>query len=536
MTKNFDDHRYSISTPMRIQPRHPRQSRYYRYSLTVHALLVGCLLIVFPKEVLSLSSSPSLFHATANSSTQNVNDAHAKDRVLYASDIIFDESIRAALKLIRKPVSSPDTTDTTTVTTTDTKKGSLSIRKRVSLGIKGLLGIRKSETDISITTSSITAEQAREEALQHLAVTGNSDQLTLTLTGYKGGNLSDQINQDRGFVWQRSTSSSSSSSESSLKQDEGGDNGNLLMVGVLDGHGTTGHHVSEYATGELIRQLGAQLKREDTDSVETIQEGIRDAFLRVDESIPRKSANDGGATASIVLRKKDTLFVANAGDSQSLIAAVSTSSNTATTADKTSVVLLYASRLDKPDLAEERARILEAGGIVSEESEEDVARVSYELNGHAYGLAMSRGLGDANAIGVTAEPIVDVFSIADLMAMARKELQETCLTDDPSSSSSETAGTCGNTGEPGSEPVDNTNDGSNSIHLFVVSATDGLLDYFEPTELARVMGASFYDPASQLHPLKAAEGLIHAAAKEWWEEMDGKYRDDITISAAKIIL
>jgi hypothetical protein len=65
---------------------------------------------------------------------------------------------------------------------------------------------------------------------------------------------------------------------------------------------------------------------------------------------------------------------------------------------------------------------LEAGGIVSEESQEDVARVSYMLNGHAYGLAMSRGLGDASAIGVTAEPLVDVFSIADLLATVRKEL------------------------------------------------------------------------------------------------------------------
>jgi hypothetical protein len=132
------------------------------------------------------------------------------------------------------------------------------------------------------------------------------------------------------------------------------------------------------------------------------------------------------------------------------------------------------------------------------------------LNGHAYGLAMSRGLGDVSAIGVTAEPLVDVFSIADLLAMVRKELQETCRTDDLSSStatssSSETTGTCTtNTGD--SEPVDN--DDSNNIQLFVVSATDGLLDYFEPTDLARAMGASFYDPASQLHPLKAVDSLV----------------------------
>jgi serine/threonine protein phosphatase PrpC len=146
-------------------------------------------------------------------------------------------------------------------------------------------------------TSIITAEE-QEEGLQHLAVTGNSNQLTLTLTGYKGGNLSDQTNQDRGFVWQRSSSTSTSSS---LQQDEGGDNDNdkdnLVMVGVLDGHGTMGHHVSEYAHGELSRQLGAQLNREY--SKETIKEGIRQTFLRVDESVPKQSASRGGATASL---------------------------------------------------------------------------------------------------------------------------------------------------------------------------------------------------------------------------------------------
>ena len=39
-----------------------------------------------------------------------------------------------------------------------------------------------------------------EEALQILESSGGNDQVTLTLTGYKGGKLEDQINQDRAFV------------------------------------------------------------------------------------------------------------------------------------------------------------------------------------------------------------------------------------------------------------------------------------------------------------------------------------------------
>jgi hypothetical protein len=38
---------------------------------------------------------------------------------------------------------------------------------------------------------------------------------------------------------------------------------------------------------------------------------------------------------------------------------------------------------------------------------------------------------------------------------------------------------------------------------------------------------------SQLHLLKAAESLTLAEAEERWEEMDGIYRDDVTIAAAK---
>jgi hypothetical protein len=76
---------------------------------------------------------------------------------------------------------------------------------------------------------------------------------------------------------------------SSLKQDEGGDDdsdsdkGGLLMAASLNGHGNTDHHVAEYSRGELIRELGAHIKKED--SMETIEKCIRQALLLVHESV-----------------------------------------------------------------------------------------------------------------------------------------------------------------------------------------------------------------------------------------------------------
>lgn len=66
------------------------------------------------------------------------------------------------------------------------------------------------------------------------------------------------------------------------------------------------------------------------------------------------------------------------------------------------VQIVFQSREDKPDLPEEKARILAAGGHVTPDDDEDVAR-AYTLdenNQPQYGLAMSRSLGDWEFLGV----------------------------------------------------------------------------------------------------------------------------------------
>jgi hypothetical protein len=72
-------------------------TRHYRYSLTLLALLLGCLLI-FPKEVLSLASSSSEGCASASGTTLIL--LHAKSNVPHRMPTVFTVKIAPSMFLI----------------------------------------------------------------------------------------------------------------------------------------------------------------------------------------------------------------------------------------------------------------------------------------------------------------------------------------------------------------------------------------------------------------------------------------------------
>jgi len=71
------------------------------------------------------------------------------------------------------------------------------------------------------------------------------------------------------------------------------------------------------------------------------------------------------------------------------------------------------------------------------------------------------------------------------------------------------------------------------VRLFAVSATDGLMDYLTPAEIARSFADGLYGKDTD-HPLRKCNELINKAAGGWQAEMQGQYRDDITVAASKI--
>ncbi|KAJ6004140.1 hypothetical protein N7499_000208 [Penicillium canescens] len=138
----------------------------------------------------------------------------------------------------------------------------------------------------------------------------------------------------------------------------------LAFFGVYDGHG--GDKVALF-TGENLHKI---VSRQESFAKGDIEQAMKDGFLATDRAIledPRYEEEVSGCTASTSIISKDKIWVANAGDSRSVLG-----------------VKGRAKPLSfdhKPQNEGEKARISAAGGFV------DFGRV----NGN---LALSRAIGD----------------------------------------------------------------------------------------------------------------------------------------------
>jgi len=365
----------------------------------------------------------------------------------------------------------------------------------------------------------------RKQALSKLQVAGDSSKTTLTLRGFKGGNMNDQINQDRAMVVSPMDILPDSSKPKPMAQ----------LLGVFDGHGRGGEKTSQYAVEQIPSLLATKLAAIflDEDEGETgkqenvhgdrdseVVQALKETFIEVDENDP--TLGDAGCTATVVLRLGQKLFVANSGDSVSFIG-VYFENKSVSPPTQNQVQIVYQSREDKPDLPEEKARIVAAGGYVHipPDSNGDVPRAYFiDEDGRArYGLAMSRSLGDWKVKGVTAEPIVDILDLDETVQMALSTYAKTCgSTIDDDDIKDEKNGYC--------DALDKSD-----VHIFATSISDGMMDYLSPSDIGQALAAAFFDPESDVHPHSAAENLIINAAKGWDGEFRGGYRDDIAIAS-----
>lgn len=356
-----------------------------------------------------------------------------------------------------------------------------------------------------------------ELALQALKKAGDKTKTTLTLKGYKGGKPEDQINQDRAMIYSPFVISSSSSSSSSSSTDR--EEIKSQLVGVFDGHGYLGEKTAEYAVNQIPRLLSEKLAKliDLNDETEVIQV-LKTTFMQVDETDPTNG--EGGCTASIILQLGERLYVANAGDSISFVSVIV----------KDSTYVVFQSREDVPDLPEERKRITEAGGYVDipDDDEDDVPRAySVASDGSLQtGLAMSRCLGDWENQGVIAVPLVNVLNVTEIYATAMKKQYEKCMEgiieEDMGDEDKVELKEC----------IDQID--SDAIKILAVSATDGVMDYFDSNDVAYSLATAFF--LQDEYPHLAAERLILRSAQLWDIESNGSYRDDITIAASTVFV
>lgn len=311
---------------------------------------------------------------------------------------------------------------------------------------------------------------------------------TLSLIGYKGGSPDSQINQDRAVVvspfWVGNEEKENDENTMDTKR-----NIPSKLIGCFDGHARLGEVVSEYVVKELPKLLASKLEKiEPKDQPEKVSKAIKETFVEMDKSAPAEIS--GGCTASIILQRGSKLYVANAGDSRSFVVVYRANTKTAN--------VIYISREDKPNLPDERERVEKAGGEVLI-PHSGTSRVLYKdpESGLTSGLAMSRSIGDweVGKLGVIPDPIVDIIDIEQV--------------------------------------VNDHSESDDDICIFAVSATDGLMDYTTPEDIAKVLAMSMYEKDGP-HLLTALEQLIFVAAMGWERSKRGTYRDDIAISMSEI--
>lgn len=193
-----------------------------------------------------------------------------------------------------------------------------------------------------------------------------------------------------------------------------------VLVGLFDGHGQQGHIVADHVTRELPERLAKELRAIPKDKVtdQAIVGALNKTFVEVDIYAPPNFLL-GGTTASVALRWGSKLFIANVGDSQTVVVSLPPNEMHEDPPNKGRSVedfnVVYETRKDKAILPDEYARITGLGGkihINPHNNESRVVVMSVAARDQI-GLAMSRSLGDWEwkAIGVTSEPLIDVIDL-----------------------------------------------------------------------------------------------------------------------------
>mmetsp|Transcript_9825 Transcript_9825/g.20414 ORF Transcript_9825/g.20414 Transcript_9825/m.20414 type:complete len:226 (-) Transcript_9825:1084-1761(-) len=222
---------------------------------------------------------------------------------------------------------------------------------------------------------------------------------------------------------------------------------------------------------------------------------LKAIFLDINKSMHSlpKIAASAGCTGISVLKRGNSLYISNVGDSVGFVARYNKS--------KKSLEIIYSTKPHKPDSPSERKRIEEAGGRVIDPPFQGMsARLAIPMeNGMSeMALAMSRSFGDFDGekVGLSVEPDTDVINLSQF---------------------------------------------DKSKEYFVVAATDGLIDFAQLSEeeVAIAMAKAISDEEDESHVssrfvsargTEAARELILKSSKMW----SSNYRDDISLVAHKI--
>jgi serine/threonine protein phosphatase PrpC len=181
----------------------------------------------------------------------------------------------------------------------------------------------------------------------------------------------------------------------------------VLMLGVFDGHGPSGHQVSAYASTAVPTAVASHpaFKTNPGDCFEPSFEQIQNEMRnRYKEGKKGFDCVMSGTTATLAVVTDEAYFVGHVGDSRAVLSKLDTLNGTR--------IAVQVTTDHRPSLPAETERIEAMGGEVKLLQNDPFHRVF--LQGKDYpGLAMSRAIGDifAEQAGVTATPDVYISQI-----------------------------------------------------------------------------------------------------------------------------
>ena len=190
---------------------------------------------------------------------------------------------------------------------------------------------------------------------------------------------------------------------------------NSSLIGVADGHGINGEHVSGY-----IKERYPSLLSSHSSFLSDPSKAISCSASKLNREVCHQNfdTNFSGSTFISVLIRGKRLWCANIGDSRALLAReIQSQDNGKGGRGSNHWMSIALSRDHKPNEADESSRIALSGGRVEAYQDEHgnpfgPSRV-WLKHQNIPGLAMSRAIGDkvASSVGVIAEPEILEFEV-----------------------------------------------------------------------------------------------------------------------------
>ncbi|KAG5412022.1 hypothetical protein IGI04_008341 [Brassica rapa subsp. trilocularis] len=180
----------------------------------------------------------------------------------------------------------------------------------------------------------------------------------------------------------------------------------MIFCGIFDGHGPWGHYVAKHVRNSMPSSLLCNWQKTLAQTAllepELDLEGSNKKFSRFDiwkhsylktcasvdqelEHHRKIDSYNSGTTAITIVRQGDVIYVSNVGDSRAVLA---------TTSDEGSLVAVQLTLDFKPNLPQEKERIIGCNGRVFCMKDEPGVHRVWQPDTEAPGLAMSRAFGD----------------------------------------------------------------------------------------------------------------------------------------------